>query len=75
MSACADRSTAGNAKLLEILVSKARTWEGGQEGRIRDIDTNANVRLVSAKRLDKRQKPAALLEGIGWKQRYGRNVC
>ena len=53
-------STAGNAELLQILVSKARTRKGGQEGRIRDVDTNANVRLVSAKRLNKRQKPADL---------------
>ena len=53
-------STASDAELLEILVSKARTREGGQEGRIRDVDINANVRLVSAKRLNKRQKPADL---------------
>ena len=34
-------STASNAELLEILVSKAGTREGGQEGRMRDVDTNA----------------------------------
>jgi hypothetical protein len=35
-------STASSAELLEILVSKARTREGGQEGRMRDGDTEAN---------------------------------
>ena len=34
-------STASNTELLEILVSKARTREGRQEGRMRDVDTNA----------------------------------
>ena len=57
-------STVGN-ELPEILGSKTRTREGGQEGRIRDVDINANVRLVSAKRLNKRQKPAVLLKGVG----------
>ena len=52
-------STVGN-ELPEILGSKTRTREGGQEGRIRDVDINANVRLVSAKRLNKRQTPADL---------------
>ena len=42
-------STACNAELLEILVSKAKTREGGQEGRMRDVDTNEILRLVSAK--------------------------
>jgi hypothetical protein len=42
-------STVSDAELLEILVSKARTREGGQEGRMRDVDTNAILRLVSAK--------------------------
>ncbi len=36
-------STAGNAELLEILVSKAGTREGGQEGRMRDVDAEANA--------------------------------
>ena len=36
-------STASNAELLEILVSKARTREGGQEGRMRDVDAEANA--------------------------------
>ena len=35
-------STVSNVELLEILVSKARTREGGQEGRMRDVDTDAN---------------------------------
>ena len=58
-------STAGNTTLPETLVSKAWVRKGGQEGRIRDVDINANVRLVSAKRLNKRQKPAVLLKGVG----------
>ena len=36
-------STVSNAELLEILVSKARTREGGQEGRMRDVDAEANA--------------------------------
>ena len=34
-------STAGDSTLPEIPVSKAGTREGGQEGRIRDVGTNA----------------------------------
>ncbi|MHC4913810.1 MAG: hypothetical protein ACYTE5_12585 [Planctomycetota bacterium] len=36
-------STASNVELLQILVSKARTREGGQEGRMRDVDAEANA--------------------------------
>jgi len=35
-------STEGNGELLEILVSKAGTREGGQEGRMRDVYACAN---------------------------------
>jgi hypothetical protein len=35
-------STASSAELLEILVSKARTREGGQEGRMCDVYASAN---------------------------------
>ena len=35
-------STASNVELLEILVSKARTREGGQEGRMCDVYARAN---------------------------------
>ena len=34
-------STEGNGELLEIPVSKAGTREGGQEGRMRDVNTSA----------------------------------
>jgi hypothetical protein len=34
-------STAGNIAFPETLVSKAQVRKGGQEGRIRDVDSNA----------------------------------